>query len=459
MLNQSPIIRFPQGLFPELRHRLLQDKSREAFALLIGQRTTVGEHTVIKVIGAYYPAAEDYENQSIASLHLKKEYIYEKLVQMQQSGNADTIIDVHTHPFCRSEVAFSGVDDQDEKNFHDWLNDTLDHYHYASIVLSQSDYAARTWERDQDQSIAHTAHIKTQIIGENWQCADKDKCDSDDQGATELQNGFLARSTLALGLDTMRQLTHNQTIAIIGVGGLGSVVAENLIHSGFQAIHLIDPDHVEITNLNRIVGAYYSDAEDKRLKVDVVQQHLQGINPKAQVYAHTIGIEDEAALQVLMQCDWIIVATDNHFSRYKTQEIALQLGVPLISTGVNISVENQQITDMSGEVITARYGDKLCLNCLGRINPTYVAAEQHKDQFIGDELIRKGYVTGEAVKEPAVKNLNSIIGAMAVDILVNQYTQRQDHKPVLVYENNKNTLIYEDNKSLANRNLECYFCH
>lgn len=459
MPNQSPIIRFPQGLFPELRHRLLQDKSREAFALLIGQRTTVGEHTVIKVVGAYYPEAEDYENQSIVSLRIKKEYIYKKLVQMQQSGIADTIVDVHTHPFSHSGVVFSGVDDQDEQNFHAWLNDKLDHSHYASIVLSQSDYSARIWEREQGQSIAHTAYIKTQVVEENWPCADKDKFDTDDQDTTELESGFLARSTLALGLDTMRQITNKQTIAIIGVGGLGSVIAENLIHSGFQTIHLIDPDHVEMTNLNRIVGAYYSDAEEKRLKAEVVQQHLQRINPKAQIYAHTIGIEDKVALPVLMQCDWIIVATDNHFSRYKTQEIALQLGIPLISTGVNISVKNHQITDMSGEIITARYGDKLCLNCLGRINPTYVAAEQHKDQFIGDELIRKGYVTGEEVKEPAVKTLNSIVGAMAVDVLVNQYTQRQEHKPVLVYENNKNTLIYEDNKSLANRNLECYFCH
>jgi len=197
-------------------------------------------------------------------------------------------------------------------------------------------------------------------------------------------------------------------------------VAENLIHSGFQ--------------------------------------NLQRINPKEKVYAHAIGIEDEVALSVLIQSDWIMLVTDNHFSRYKSQEIALQLGVPLISTGVNSSVENQQITDMRGEIITALYGDKLCLNCLGRINLTYVAAEQHKNQFVGDELIRRGHVTGEDIKEPAVKILNSIVGAMAVNILLHQYAQRQEHKPVLIYENNKNTSIYEDNESLANRQKGCFLC-
>ncbi|MCU0979690.1 MAG: hypothetical protein MUF25_11055, partial [Pirellulaceae bacterium] len=68
---------------------------------------------------------------------------------------------------------------------------------------------------------------------------------------------------------------------------------------------------------------------------------------------------------------------------------------------------------LSGEVIVARLGDSLCLNCLGRINPTLVAAYEHRADTIGTELVRKGYVTGQEVKEPAVKTLNSIVGSSA----------------------------------------------
>ncbi len=76
------------------------------------------------------------------------------------------------------------------------------------------------------------------------------------------------RSASVLGLEVLRTLMHDQTISIVGVGGLGSIIAEHLIHMGFQALNLIDPDVLELSNLNRVVGAYYEDAQQQRAKVD-----------------------------------------------------------------------------------------------------------------------------------------------------------------------------------------------
>lgn len=459
MKNRPVSIRFPQGMFAELRNYLLEDKSKEAFALIQARRENVGEQVILKVLGIRYPRSEDYESQGLTHLRLQREYIYRTLVEMQQQGEADTLIDVHTHPFTSTGVGFSGVDDRDEKTFHRWLTDTLDDVHYASIVLSQSDYSARLWERRKNRSLAIPAHIRTQTAGENWPSAD-DKASNETEllAATDPQTGFLARSALALGLDTLRQVMHEQAIAIVGVGGLGSVMAENLIHGGFRHIHLIDPDRVEMTNLNRIVGAYHSDALANRFKVDVIRDHLLRINPQAQVEAHPASVEEESVLPVLAAAHWIMVGTDSHFSRFTAQQIALRYAVPLLSVGVNISVEEGQITDMSGEMIFARYGDRLCLNCLGRINPTLIAAERHQGQFIGEELVRKGYVSGQDVKEPAVKTLNAVLGAMAVDGLLNQYTQRQAHTPLIVYENNKTPCIYPDNAPVISRHKSCFYC-
>lgn len=458
MTTTPPLIRFPQGVFSELRSQLLGEGDRETFALLLGKRTAADGLCVIRVVEIVHPGPKDYCAQSLMALRLKREFVYDQLLRMQERGDVDTVIDVHTHPFCSDGATFSSVDDQDEINFHRWLNDTLDDVGYASIVLSQSDYAARVWEMNAGASVASPARVKTQTAVENWPCSDEKGSDSPERGIDDLQSGFLARSALALGLDTLRQIVSGQKIAIIGVGGLGSVIAENMIHSGFHHIDLIDPDRVEITNLNRIVGAYYTDAMENRLKVDVVKEHLLRINPKSQIGAHAIGVEEDSVLPVLMQCDWLIVATDSHASRYIVQKIALELGIPLISAGVNISVEERVITDMSGEVIIARSGDGLCLNCLGRINPTLVAAEEYKGLHVGDELIRRGYVAGQNVKEPAVKTLNATVGTMATDLLLNQYTQRQEHIAAWVYENNKHPLIYPDQDSVNRRSKNCYFC-
>ena len=228
---------------------------------------------------------------------------------------------------------------------------------------------------------------------------------------------------------------------------------------GFHEINLIDPDVLEMSNLNRVVGAYYEDAQQKRYKVDVVRRHLTHINPKATVLACKRDVHDKETESVLALSDWMIVATDNHSSRLRTQELSVKYFVPLLSLGVNISVKGNKIEDMSGEVITARVGDYLCLHCLNRINPIKVASERHPDKTIREALVKRGYVSGKDIKEPAVKTLNTFLATMAVEVLINQYTEARRHVPVLVYENNAYMGMYEDRESVQQRNKQCFLCN
>ena len=295
--------------------------------------------------------------------------------------------------------------------------------------------------------------------------AQDDEGESQDKGDTQYdsalieEEGMFQRSALALGLDVMRTIMHDQVISIVGVGGLGSIVAEHLIHMGFHEINLIDPDVLEMSNLNRVVGAYYEDAQKKRYKVDVVKRHTTSINPHAIVQAYRCDVHDKEMESVLALSDWIIVATDNHASRLKVQELSVQYFVPLLSLGVNITVKANTIEDMSGEVITSRVGDYLCLHCLNRINPIKVASERHPDQMIREALVHRGYVSGMDVKEPAVKTLNTTLATMAVEVLINQYTEARRHVPILVYENNGCMRIYEDRESVELRNKRCFLCN
>ena len=272
ILSSSATIRFQQGQFSAMRQRLLEDSGKEAFALLYGKQYEFDDEIFIKVIDIRYPTRDDYEGQSISHLQLKKEFIYDCLVETQGRDEIDVILDVHTHPFCEKHVQFSGIDDRDEKKFNCWLIDTLDNLSFGSVVLSQSDYSARIWQDVKVSDIDHKgyilAKIKTQTVNEGW--PDSNHQITDDEivaTATDAESGFLARSVLALGIDNLRNIMMDQIITIVGVGGLGSVIAENLIHSGFQNLNLVDHDAVEVTNLNRIVGAYYEDAVAKRLKV------------------------------------------------------------------------------------------------------------------------------------------------------------------------------------------------
>src|SRR6266566_3772507 len=279
------LIKFKHGDLTCLRARLLEDLSREHFAVLLGKTQKINGYTIINVIDLLFPARSDYNQQSVAFLRIRKDFIHRALVELTNRYDVDTIIDVHTHPFSQAGVSFSATDDEDEKTFFRFLKKTFDGMHYASIVFSQRRYSARVWLFSSGSIVARKALLKTQTSPENIPSADFDgytdgrgeilrfaqndkvkaqhgksmvqhdkgremlRYAQNDRGDAQYEEGYdqsdsaltgeegiFNRSALALGLDVMRTIMHDQVISIVGVGGLGSVVAEHLIHMGFQEI-------------------------------------------------------------------------------------------------------------------------------------------------------------------------------------------------------------------------------
>lgn len=447
-------IKFQNQALNELRGNLLADLSNEYYACLLAKTHVIGDLCIMAVLEAVYPDPSFYKGQGTAALRVSWDFMREVLTEADSRIDVDTVIDVHTHPFSLASACFSGIDDRDEENFARYLHDKAPNLRYASIVFSQTTYQARYWDATKKgRPLHYPALIKTQKISEAIPSSDR-KSNLDNETIDDM----FSRSVLALGLDNMRRITSGQEVSVVGVGGIGSIIAEHLVHMGFSRINLIDNDTLELTNLNRIEGVTYEDASAGKVKVDVVSKHLLAINPKALVNAYCNSIFDAEIEEVIARSDWIIAATDNHASRYRIQELAFRYYVPFITAGVNITVNDGIITDMSGEVILVRIGDKVCLTCLHRLKYNEIAKEIHPDRRVREGLVEKGYVTGRDVKEPAVKTLNAHLATMAVDVLVNQYTERDRDTVVTVYEDNGFPVIYEDTESVNRRDMNCRVC-
>lgn len=454
----NTMIKFKHCDFKRLSGKMMQDLSKESFAILLGKQEIVNNHKIINVFEINFMSENDYNSQSQAYLSLNKNFFHNVLKSVTKRVDVDSIIDVHTHPFSVKNVSFSSVDDRDEKKFYKFILDNFDNLNYAGIVLAQKSYSARLWYLSKTNKIQYTnALIKTQTtmeLGEYKNCNNK----FNNNYLSDNDDSMFNRSVKALGLDVMRRIVHNQNISIVGVGGIGSIIAEHLIHMGFNKISLFDNDNLEISNLNRFVGGYYDDAVKNLSKVEVVKRHLKKINPESNISTFNLDITKNGCNEHIAFSDWIFIATDNHTSRFKIQQIAFKYFIPFIAVGVNISVEENQILDCSGEVITVKMGDKVCLNCLNRINYIAMAEESHPSKEIKSQLLSRGYVKGAKIKEPAVKTLNSMLATMSVNALINNYMDNKFQPPVLVYENNNYECIYEDKESVINRNKRCYTC-
>lgn len=453
-LAQRTEIRFPHGALALLRSEMLRDEACEHFALLLGQLKVSPCGQEILVVGEiHFPGPDDIESSARYHVRPSRGFVRDVLASMQQRPELNAIVDVHTHPFSE-DAWFSGMDDADERAFRAFLQNTLgQEITYASIVLARRDQAGRLWRMRGDEAQPTPALIKTQTAVEVPAPLPKESLFSDD---------MQARGALALGVDTLRRITADQLVVLAGVGGLGSVLAEELVRSGFGHIGLIDEDVLELSNLNRFAGGYHADALARRPKVDVVAEHLARINPEVRVIALRREVDHPEAEALMAAADWILVSTDSHGSRHDVQRTALEYAVPLISAGVSITVDTQhgrhRVLDQSGEVILLRYGEGFCLHCLGRLHSVRIAAERHPDLQVREGLVRKGYVQGLDVKEPAVMPLNAIVASQAVHCLLDQFRQGAEHPSITVYEGHAGGRMYADQDSLDRLPLYCCNC-
>lgn len=98
------------------------------------------------------------------------------------------------------------------------------------------------------------------------------------------------------------------TVAICGLGGLGSNIAISLARAGIGELILIDFDQVDITNLHR---QQYKASQIGRYKTDALAENLREISPYVKLTTHTQKISEENYAGLLSQADVICEAFDD----------------------------------------------------------------------------------------------------------------------------------------------------
>lgn len=116
------------------------------------------------------------------------------------------------------------------------------------------------------------------------------------------------RTRLLLG-DKKADLLSETKVILFGVGGVGSWCAEALIRCGVEHLTIVDPDKVNVSNINRQLMATVPNIG--RSKVEALKERLLEINPGASVRAVCEGYTDDTAVKHdLNEYDYVIDAID-----------------------------------------------------------------------------------------------------------------------------------------------------
>jgi len=228
-----------------------------------------------------------------------------------------------------------------------------------------------------------------------------------------------------LGPNSDEILEHCR-VGVIGMGGGGSHIVQQLGHIGIGQLVVVDNDRVEESNLNRLVGATATDAKKGRLKVDVARRVIKGINPKARI--KTIPKLWQTSGEDLRVCDVIIGCLDTFSARAELEAMARRFLIPYIDIGMDVhTVETRFV--ISGQVILSIPGHP-CLRCVGFLNDYLLAQEAQR--------------YGAAGARPQVVWPNGVLASLAVGILMQLLTPwHGEHRTIeyLEFDGNQNIVV------------------
>lgn len=127
------------------------------------------------------------------------------------------------------------------------------------------------------------------------------------------------------GLTGQRALLDARVL-LIGAGGLGCPIAQYLAAAGVGTLGLVDFDCVDVSNLHRQI--LFTTRDVGRLKVDVIAERVQGMNPDVDVVRHPLRLSSDNAMELFAEYDVIVDGTDNFPTRYLSNDACVLLGRP-----------------------------------------------------------------------------------------------------------------------------------
>lgn len=135
------------------------------------------------------------------------------------------------------------------------------------------------------------------------------------------------RALPLIGADGLARLAESR-VAVVGVGGVGGHVAEQLARCGVGEIVLIDGDVVEKSNLNRQIVALTSTLGLN--KAEIMRDRIEDINPDCRAEAYPVMLDGSNCARLLDGVDYVADAIDQLSAKADLAQFCAERGLPIV---------------------------------------------------------------------------------------------------------------------------------
>lgn len=228
-----------------------------------------------------------------------------------------------------------------------------------------------------------------------------------------------SRQVLMFGQEGQDRLSRAK-VAVIGAGGVGSLLVEYLSRLGVGHLLVIDPDRIDASNLSRVVGSTSFDvvgpkvleqaSQFPRHKVKIAEDVARAANPTIGFSAITDDFAKQSVARQVVDCDFLFLAADDMRARLVFNAIVQQYCIPGLQIGsiVTPDIEGQGLESVFTVNRWVLPGEG-CLWCSGAIDRHLLALGAKTEE----ERLDQDY--GSGAPNPSVITLNAIGGATAAN--------------------------------------------
>ncbi|MBE9064104.1 ThiF family adenylyltransferase [cf. Phormidesmis sp. LEGE 11477] len=400
-------------------HKILfPTDGKEAVAIALCSRRT-GEHHRLLVREVHAVGPEFYSYRSEDQISWSTDCLEPLLEKAEQDELS--VVKVHSHP--GGYANFSEIDDDSDHRLmpaiRGWVE--ADVPHVTAVMLPDGQMFGRVlWRGEDFEPLACVAVIGADL--KFWY---------DNSSATPVGD-FTASHAQAFGQGTTERL-RRLSVAVVGCSGTGSPVVEQLVRLGVGEIVLVDDDHIEERNVNRILNSTTLDAQQQMSKAQMLADSINKIGLGTQVRVFSKNLRDRDAMRAVAECDVVFGCMDSLEGRFLLNTLATYYTLPYFDLGVRLDAVPEgeargEIREVCGTVHYLQPGlSSLMSRGLVDMNEVQAEGLQRTDPEAYGQQVKDGYISGIEEHRPAVISVNMLLASLAVnDFLARLHPYREE---------------------------------
>ena len=243
------------------------------------------------------------------------------------------------------------------------------------------------------------------------------------------------------------------SVAIVGVGGLGTHVIQQLTLLGVRRLALIDDEEVDETNRNRYVGVRHDDPVPGTLKVSVGERIVCDINPETETVLIPEPLASRSAFKRIVECDYVFGCLDNEGARLILTELCAAYSRPYFDLASDILTEE----GLYGGRMCVAWDGSGCLHCYDELDAVAAREDLMNTDVRRDRQAIYG-VSKDVLGDvgPSVVSINGAVASLGVTEFMLAVTKVRDRpRGLLTYRAHTGVVAVSGDDP----DPGCYYCH